>query len=70
VLIKALPAALPTALQDALADYWRALADTGVTRWRWLSELLMNTLNLITIRQTDLETTDRQALHQGSVMWR
>jgi hypothetical protein len=64
VLIKALPAALPTALQDALADYWRALADTGVTRWRWLSELLMNTLNLITIRQTDLETTDRQALHQ------
>ena len=63
-LIKALPAALPTALQDALADYWRALADTGVTRWRWLSDVLMNTLSLITIRQADLQTTDRQALYQ------
>lgn len=63
-LIKALPAALPTALQDALAGYWRALADTGVTRWRWLSDMLMNTLSLITIRQAGLETTDRQALSQ------
>lgn len=63
-LIKALPAALPGALQDDLADYWRALADTGVSRWRWLSDVLMNTLSLITIREARLETTDRQALYQ------
>ncbi len=35
---------LPIALQHALTSYWNLDADTGVSRWQWLGDLLCDTL--------------------------
>ena len=39
-LIQELPWSVPIGLQNALNDYWAGNADTGVSRWRWLSDVL------------------------------
>lgn len=63
-LIQALPLTLPLALQDALATYWWEAADTGVTRWRWLADVLADNLRIAAISQPLLEAPAREMLEQ------
>ncbi len=63
-LIKELPLTLPTALQNALATYWREEADNGVSRWRWLSDWLADNLRVAAISQAALDGPEREMLEQ------
>ncbi len=36
---------LPISFQQALTDYWNLDADTGVSRWQWLGDLLADNLS-------------------------
>ena len=63
-LVQSLPQTLPTALQNALAAYWNAPGDTGVSRWRWLSEALRDTLRMTLIQKNDLMPQEREMLEQ------
>ena len=63
-LIRELPSLLPIALQDALVDYWNASGPSGVTRWRWLGDWLMNTLRTSGLKQPGLDAASRQILDQ------
>ncbi|MCF5060837.1 hypothetical protein GIW54_27295 [Pseudomonas proteolytica] len=63
-LIRELPALLPIALQDALVDDWNASGPSGVTRWRWLGDWLMNTLRTSGLKQSGLDAASRQTLDQ------
>jgi hypothetical protein len=63
-LIRELPLTLPTALQNALATYWREEADSGVSRWRWLSDWLADNLSVTAISQPDLDGPEREMLEQ------
>lgn len=63
-LIKELPLTLPTALQNALATYWREEADNGVSRWRWLSDWLADNLRVAAISQAELDGPEREMLEQ------
>jgi hypothetical protein len=62
--IRELPATLPIALQDALIHFWNEDADNGVTRWRWLSDMLRSTLQAAALGQPALDETARQTLDQ------
>lgn len=63
-LIKELPSILPASLQNQLAMYWSENTDTGVSRWRWLSDRLMDALRINAIKQPGLDDADREALNQ------
>lgn len=63
-LVNTLPSLLPTALQNALGEFWRAEDDSGATRWRWLSDTLMDSLNITLINQADLTRDERAMLGQ------
>jgi hypothetical protein len=63
-LIRDLPSTLPIALQDAVAEYWNQDADSGLSRWQWLSDMLLSTLRAGTLRQADLDEFSRQTLDQ------
>lgn len=63
-LIRTLPWTLPIALQNALAEYWRQAPDGDSSRWRWLSELLADTLTFCAAHQADLTSTEREMLYQ------
>ncbi|MCT4500975.1 hypothetical protein N0U25_24565 [Pseudomonas sivasensis] len=63
-LIQDLCSTLPIAAQDALAHYWNEPSGTGGSRWRWLSDMLMTTLQASALRQTDLDADVRQTLDQ------
>ena len=63
-LIKELAWSLPISLQNALSDYWEELADTGVSRWRWFSEVLQDTLSMAVARQNNLSDLARDTLNQ------
>nr|WP_314568329.1 hypothetical protein [uncultured Pseudomonas sp.] len=63
-LVAALPRLLPLALQNALADYWRATGEGDVSRWRWLSDSLMDNLSLNVLTQADLSANERSMLSQ------
>lgn len=63
-LIKALPQTLPLALQDALASYWGEAADTGLTRWLWVSDTLADNLRICAINNPNLEVPERELLEQ------
>ncbi|MGN8343300.1 dermonecrotic toxin domain-containing protein [Pseudomonas sp. SMV71] len=67
-----LPWSVPIGLEDALVRYWSddissvGKADTSdpTSRWRWLSDVLRNTLNLRGLQQPGLTDTAREALDQ------
>lgn len=63
-LIRDLPSTLPIAAQDALAHYWNEGAEDGLSRWRWLSDRLLSTLQTGALQQTGLDNTTRQTLDQ------
>ena len=56
--IRSLAWTLPVALQNSLAQYWAS------TRWRWLSDVLMDALNISAINQPDLTPHERQMIAQ------
>ncbi|MGY2377600.1 hypothetical protein ACW9IB_24135 [Pseudomonas sp. SDO524_S393] len=62
--IETLPETLPTALQNALAAYWSASGDSGVSRWHWLSEAMRDTLRMLLIQTNDLMPLERDMLEQ------
>ncbi|WP_348750803.1 dermonecrotic toxin domain-containing protein [Pseudomonas rhodesiae] len=61
-LIKELADTLPFGLQNALNDFWRNQA--GPRRWRWMAQLLQDTLRIAALRRTDLDPQARQVLDQ------
>ncbi len=63
-LIQELPWSVPIGLQNALSDYWAANADTGVSRWRWFSDVLKDTLSMSALEQGNLSDLARETLNQ------
>lgn len=63
-LIKELPWSVPIGLQNALSEYWAANGDTGVSRWRWLSDVLKDTLSMSALGQGNLSSLARETLNQ------
>lgn len=61
-LIKELNETLPIGLQNAIGDYWRD--DSRDDRWRWLADMLMDTLRIAALRRTDLDDQARDMLDQ------
>ncbi|SDU91117.1 dermonecrotic toxin domain-containing protein [Pseudomonas corrugata] len=63
---------LPIGLEDALVRYWNEDIDSGdqtatsgrTSRWRWLSDVLRNTLSIRGLQQPELTDTAREALDQ------
>ena len=63
-LIKELPWSVPIGLQNALSDYWASNTDTGVSRWRWLSDVLKDTLSMNTLKPGTLSDLALETLSQ------
>lgn len=63
-LIKELSWRLPIGLQYALTEFWVAPADTGISRWQWLSDVLKDTLRISALQQADLTQSARETLYQ------
>ncbi|AUM69736.1 dermonecrotic toxin domain-containing protein [Pseudomonas fluorescens] len=65
-LLLELPWTVPIGLADALTRYWNARVDTGndISRWRWLSDALKNTLSIRNLQQPGLTDQAREALDQ------
>ncbi|MCJ8202834.1 DUF6543 domain-containing protein [Pseudomonas sp. RGM2987] len=61
-----LPWTVPIGLQDALTDYWNTEIGNhkGISHWRWLSDVLRNTLHIRRLRQPGLTDQAREALDQ------
>ena len=60
---------LPIGLEDALVRYWNENIDSAgqtaaSSRWRWLSDVLRNTLSIRGLQQPGLTDTAREALDQ------
>ena len=62
--VKELAWTLPAGFQNALTEYWSAQADTGVSRWRWFSEVLKDTLSIGLIQQEELSELARETVNQ------
>lgn len=63
-LIKELPLSVPIGLQNALSDYWAASADTGHSRWRWLSDVLKDSLSMRVLEQDNENSLIGDTLNQ------
>ena len=63
-LIKELPLSVPIGLQNALSDYWAANADTGHSRWRWLSDVLKDSLSMRVLEQDNENSLIGDTLNQ------
>lgn len=63
-LVKELAWRLPIGLQSALNDYWMQPSSTGASRWRWLSDVIRDTLTLGALKQKDLNSDAREAINQ------
>ncbi len=63
-LIRELPWALPLGLQNNLIDYWQQPSDTGASRWRWLADVLRETLRVSALRHAGLGPLERESLDQ------
>ncbi|WP_213938209.1 DUF6543 domain-containing protein [Pseudomonas sp. dw_612] len=48
--IRELPALVPIAFQEMLADYWNSDIDAGASRWQWLGDLLNGVLKTAAVR--------------------
>lgn len=59
---------VPIGLEDALTRYWNGEIEAGtranVSRWRWLSDVLRNILQIRGLQQPDLSDAAREALDQ------
>lgn len=63
-LAKELAWRLPIGLQGALNEFWAGNADTGASRWQWLSDVLKDTLRIGALQQTDLHPNALIAIDQ------
>ena len=63
-LTKELAWRLPIGLQNALNEFWTESADTGASRWQWLSDVMKDTLTIGALRQTDLNPAALAAINQ------
>ncbi|TWR88258.1 hypothetical protein FJD38_16390 [Pseudomonas saxonica] len=63
-LVRELTWTVPVGYQNALAEYWSGQADTGVSRWRWFSDVLKDTMSMGLIRQDDLSDLARETVNQ------
>lgn len=63
-LIKELPLSVPIGLQNALSDYWAASADTGHSRWRWLGDVLKDSLSMRVLEQDNENNLVGDTLNQ------
>ncbi|PTT26426.1 dermonecrotic toxin domain-containing protein [Pseudomonas sp. HMWF021] len=63
-IINELPWTLPVSLQNQLASYWQEKIESGVSRWRWLSDQLKGALQATTLEKSDLDADDRATLDQ------
>ncbi|WP_300731228.1 DUF6543 domain-containing protein [Pseudomonas sp.] len=63
-LVKELAWRLPIGLQNSLNDYWKQPSSTGASRWRWLSDVIRDTLTLGALKQKDLDSDAREAINQ------
>ena len=63
-LAKELAWRLPIGLQNALKEFWTESADTGASRWQWLSDVMKDTLTIGALRQTDLNPAALAAINQ------
>ncbi|MEB0207266.1 dermonecrotic toxin domain-containing protein [Pseudomonas sp. CCC3.1] len=63
-LVRELTWTVPAGFQNALAEYWSGQADTGVSRWRWFSDVLKDTLSIGLIQQEDLSDLARETINQ------
>ena len=63
-LAKELAWRLPIGLQNALSEFWTGNADTGISRWQWLSDVLKDTLTIGTLQQTGLSPDTLATLNQ------
>lgn len=62
--VKELAWRLPIGLQHALNEYWAQPSSTGVSRWRWLSDVFRDTLSLSALEQKGLNNQAREAINQ------
>ncbi|WP_455884315.1 hypothetical protein [Pseudomonas spelaei] len=63
-LIRELPWSVPIALQNALSDYWNENDEASHSRWRRLSTLLLDSLQISVLKQADLTDLERDTLQQ------
>lgn len=68
-LIKELPWRLPIEFKSALTGYWNEPTEGGASRWRWLSNVIKDTLSMKVMQSTTLSDpqleTVRQVLDYG-----
>lgn len=63
-LIKELPWRLPIEFKSALTAYWNEPVEGGVSRWRWLSNLLKDTLTMKVMQSTTLSDPQLETVRQ------
>lgn len=63
-LIKELPWRLPIEFKSVLTGYWNERVEGGVSRWRWLSNLLKDTLSMKVMQSTTLSDPELETVRQ------
>jgi hypothetical protein len=58
------PGACPSACKAHSTNFWAGNADTGASRWQWLSDVLKDTLRIGALQQTDLHPNALIAIDQ------
>ncbi|MFJ2362605.1 dermonecrotic toxin domain-containing protein [Pseudomonas sp. NPDC087697] len=61
-ILLALPSIVHIGFQQALTDYWNAAADTGVSHWQWLGEMLRNSLRTASLQHSEDDPERREML--------
>lgn len=61
-LIKELPWRLPIEFKGALTEYWNQPVEDGVSRWRWLSNVLKDTLTMKVMQSTTLSDPELETV--------
>ena len=62
--VKELAWRLPIGLQDALTSFWGEDSGAGGNRWKWLSNVLKDTLTIKALQQSELDTDALAAISQ------
>ena len=63
-LIKELPWRLPIEFKSALTGYWNEPAEGSVSRWRWLSNVIKDTLSMKVMQSTTLSDPELETVRQ------
>lgn len=63
-LIKELPWRLPIEFKSALTGYWNEPVEGDVSRWRWLSSVIKDTLTLKVMQSTALSDPELETVRQ------